>query len=177
MNRLSVLLAAAAMTAAGIASSAQAASKQDPAEIAAILNLLGRYTYALDTANADAYAAVYTEDGSFKAGNTVEAGRDNLRQYVVDLRKRWELPDDGKVHWGRTRHVFTNFHVEIDGNTAHGGTYWQTYIADPETNSWRVLATGTSVETFAKVNGEWLIKTREVTGDPRPAPAAEAKPE
>ena len=90
MNRLSILLAAAAMTAAGIASSAHAASKQNPAEIAAILNLMGRYTYALDTANADAYAAVYTEDGSFKAGNTVEAGRDHLRQYVLDLRKRWK---------------------------------------------------------------------------------------
>lgn len=170
MNRLSVLLAAGCMgaIAAGTATSAYAWTNQQSADAMEILNLLGRYTYALDTANPDAYAGVYTQDGSFKAGKMVEAGRDHLRQYVVDLRKRWGLPDDGKVHWGRTRHLFSNFHVEVDGDTAKGGTYWQTLIADPKSGSWKVLATGTSMETYAKVNGSWYIKTREVMGDPKP---------
>jgi hypothetical protein len=144
-------------------------TNQNSADAMAIQNLLGRYMHALDTANADAYAMVFAPDGEMGAGNMAEKGRDNLKKYVEDLRKSWGLPNDGKEHWGRTRHIFYNLHIdEIDGKHASGGTYWQTLIGDAESGTWKVLATGVSNETYSKIDGEWYIQTRTVAGDPKP---------
>lgn len=145
-------------------------TEQDSIDRSAIENLLGRYMHALDTANAEAYAQVFAPDGQMGTGNMAEKGREHLAQYVVDLRERWGLPNDGEEHWGRTRHIFYNLHLDIDGDTASGGTYWQTLTPNEDTNSWTVLATGTSRETYSKIDGEWYIQTREVIGDPRPNP-------
>lgn len=158
------------------AASWPAAAEWSAAEVrdrAMIEDTMARYMYALDTADADAYAAVYAEDGEFVAGDFTEKGRDALRQYVVELRERWGLPE-GR-HWGRTRHIFYNFTVDVDGDTAQGQSYWQTLVPDPEGGPWRILATGVSEDSFVKVDGEWLIQRRVVIGDPRSEPAAAAE--
>jgi|GEM_PF-905578 len=151
-------------------------TNQNSADAMAIQNLLGRYMHALDTANPDAYAMVFAPDGEMGTGNMAEKGRDHLKQYVVDLRQRWGLPNDGQEHWGRTRHIFYNLHIdEIDDTHASGGTYWQTLVPNAETGAWTVLATGTSKETYTKIDGEWYIQTRQVTGDPKPEAMAAAE--
>jgi hypothetical protein len=168
--------AAALALAVTIASATPAMAEwttQNSADVAAINNLLGRYMHALDTANPEAYSMVFAPDGEMGTGNMAEKGRDHLKKYVVDLRKQWALPNDGKEHWGRTRHIFYNLHIdEIDDTHAAGGTYWQTLIGDAQTGTWRPLATGTSKETYTKIDGEWYIQTRQVTGDPKPVATA-----
>lgn len=47
-----------------------------------------QYVRALDTENAEAYAAVYTPDGQFGAGANAVKGRDALKKLVRDLRQR-----------------------------------------------------------------------------------------
>lgn len=174
MKKLTMILAGAVALGAALSTPAMAKwTAQDSADRSAIENLLGRYMYALDTADADAYAATFAEDATMGAGDMAEHGREHIRQYVVDLRARWGLPNDGETHWGRTRHVFYNFRVEIDGDTAKGGTYWETFTPNQETGVWSILATGTSAETFSKIDGEWYIQTRAVSGNPRVEPAAE----
>src|SRR5690606_5568871 len=77
---VSFALAVAAAGLSGAALAQDSVRAQDRAEIEA---LMWRYARALDTFDADAYAAVYTEDGEFKAGGTATKGRDALRQMVA----------------------------------------------------------------------------------------------
>ena len=54
----------------------------------AIHGLMWRYARALDTANADAYAAVYTEDGQFGTGDGATKGREALRNMIAGFATR-----------------------------------------------------------------------------------------
>src|ERR1700675_2155453 len=53
-----------------------------------IEKLMWQYVRALDTENADAYAAVYTPDGQFGSGANAVKGRDALKKMINDLRQR-----------------------------------------------------------------------------------------
>src|SRR5262250_2098785 len=53
-----------------------------------IEKLMWQYTRALDTENADAYAAAYTTDGQFGSGANAIKGRDALKKMILDLRQR-----------------------------------------------------------------------------------------
>src|SRR5205085_4011192 len=55
---------------------------------AQIEDLMWRYTRALDSNDADAYAATYTADGQFGAGANPTKGHDALRKMIADLRQR-----------------------------------------------------------------------------------------
>ena len=55
---------------------------------AQIEKLMWRYVRALDTENADAYAAVYTPDGQFGSGANAVKGREALKKMIHDLRQR-----------------------------------------------------------------------------------------
>ena len=72
-------------TSAALADDAAALSEaQDRAAIEA---LMWRYVRALDSMDADGYAAVFTEDGTFGSGNTQRKGRADLKAMVADLKK------------------------------------------------------------------------------------------
>ena len=45
--------------------------------------LMWRYARALDTGDAEAYAAVYTVDGQFGSGANATKGRDALKQMIA----------------------------------------------------------------------------------------------
>ena len=68
---------------------------------AEIEDLMWRYTRALDSTDAGAYAAVYTPDGQFSAGSAnATKGHDALRKMVADLRATRVANDaKGKVLW------------------------------------------------------------------------------
>jgi hypothetical protein len=61
---------------------ALAAEAQDRAQIE---KLMWQYVRALDTENADAYAAVYTPDGQFGSGATAVKGREALKKMISEL--------------------------------------------------------------------------------------------
>jgi hypothetical protein len=49
----------------------------------AIDEVMWRYARALDTGNAEAYAALYTPDGQFSAGGNATKGRDALKAMIA----------------------------------------------------------------------------------------------
>ena len=55
---------------------------QEVRDRAAIEALMWRYVRALDTLDADAYAAVFTPDGKFGSGQNAEQGRAELKAMV-----------------------------------------------------------------------------------------------
>ena len=130
-----------------------------------IEDLMWRYARALDTHDADAYAAVYTSDGEFRAGANPTRGRDALRKMVLDLRQRAaEAKAKGEVR-PAMYHMTANHRVTFfDKDRARIDAYWITAFGAAGANvPLRIAAVGRSVDELVRVNGQWLIKARSVT--------------
>ena len=132
---------------------------RDRAEIDA---LMWRYVRALDTLNADAYAANYTPDGRF--GNT--KGHEALKKMITDLvQQRTAAAAKGEPPRPAMYHVITNPYVEfVDPDHAVYRSYWMTVFGAAGQNMPpRVAAAGRGLDRLVRVNGKWLIQSREVT--------------
>ncbi len=129
-----------------------------------IEELLWRYARTLDTADADGYAAVFTEDGYFDAGAIRLEGREALHKFVADLKaSRAQRAANGEPPGG-TLHMTANHHIEFTGpDSATIHSYWVTMFppAGAE-NPARVGAVGRAEDQLVRVDGQWLIKARNV---------------
>jgi 3-phenylpropionate/cinnamic acid dioxygenase small subunit len=129
-----------------------------------IEDLMWRYTRALDANDGDAYAGVYTPDGQFGTGANATKGRDALRKMVADLRQR---NADAQAK-GEPRpplyHATANHRISFPGrDQARVEAYYITASgAAGQTTPPRVVAVGRSVDDLVRVNGQWLIKSRNV---------------
>ena len=132
---------------------------------AAIEKLMWQYVRALDTENADAYAAVYTPDGQFGSGANAVKGRDALKKMIDGFRQR-NAENEAKT--GKKPpamyHVLTNSYVEfVDKDHARMQAYWMTVFAgEGEKTPPRVAAAGREIDELVRVNGQWLIQLRDV---------------
>jgi len=130
----------------------------------AIHELMWRYARALDTFNADAYAAVFTKDGQFGSGNTATKGEQALKDMVKGVKDG----RDRRAANGETvppmYHMTADSWIEfIDDNNARHHSYWMTVFgaAGPGTTP-NVAAAGRGVDDLVKVDGKWLISVRNV---------------
>ena len=129
-----------------------------------IEKLMWQYTRALDTENADAYAAAYTPDGQFGSGPNVIKGHDALKKMITDLRQRAADAEAKGEKRPPMYHMSANSYLEfVDKDHAHLEGYWMTVFAQAGPNvPVRVAAAGREVDDLVRVNGQWLIKTRDV---------------
>lgn len=128
-----------------------------------------RYSRAIDTWNADAYVSVFTEDGSF--GNV--KGREALRKMVSAFTApRPSAEGSPPAAAGAAppkppvlHHMEGNQHIEfVDKDNAMVHYYWITVSgAGPQPPVPVVLAVGNGLDHVVRVNGKWLIKSREVS--------------
>jgi len=134
---------------------------QDRAEIEA---LMWKYTRSLDGFDPDGYASVYTADGQFGTGANATKGQDALRKMVADLKQRRTENEAKGQKQPPMYHMTMNEHLEfIDKDHARLNAYWQTVFGSPGNNEpVRVAAAGRSIDELVRVNGKWLIKTRNV---------------
>lgn len=153
MKRIAISSVLAAFT-AGLMSGTAAADEVRSADRAAIQALMWRYVRALDTFNGEAYASAFTEDGSF--GET--KGRDALKRMVENLGGNRAADAPPMLH------MIVNSDIEfIDENTARFHSYWMTVFgATGQGTTPRVAAAGRGVDELVRVDGEWLIKSRNV---------------
>jgi len=130
-----------------------------------IEKLMWQYVRALDTENADAYAAAFTADGQFGSGAKAIKGHEALKKMIADLRQRTA---DAEAKSGEKRppmyHVIANTYLEfVDKDHAHMEAYWMTVFAQAGPNvPVRVAAAGREVDELVRVSGQWLIKARDV---------------
>ena len=139
---------------------------QDRAQIE---SLMWRYVRALDTYNADAYAAVFTPDGQFGTGANATSGREALAKMVTGLKTRAaenEAKSGAKAP--PMYHVITNSYIEfIDKDHARLQAYWMTVFGAVGQNvPARVAAAGREIDELVRLNGHWLIKLRDVAPKP-----------
>jgi uncharacterized protein (TIGR02246 family) len=141
-----------------------AAVLREAQDRAAIEALMWRYVRALDSMDAAGYAAVFTEDGTFGSGNTQRKGRADLTAMVADLKKGRDERAAAGTPSAPMYHVIANHQITFTGpNEARYDSYWMTVFGanGPETPS-RVAAAGRGVDQLVRVNGQWLIKNRNV---------------
>jgi uncharacterized protein (TIGR02246 family) len=141
------------------------ASEREVHDRAQIEKLMWQYVRALDTENADSYAAVFTPDGQFGSGANAVKGREGLKKMINDFRLR---AAENEAKSGEKRpamyHVIANSYLEfLDKDHARLEAYWMTVFAagGPKTPA-RVAAAGREVDELVRLNGQWLIKTRDV---------------
>jgi uncharacterized protein (TIGR02246 family) len=126
----------------------------------AINELMWRYARALDTGDADAYAACYTVDGQFGVGDGATKGREALRAMIAGLAGGPAGAAPQLYHMNAD--VWIEF---IDDTHARHHTYWMTMRAAAGDTPAGVAAVGVGVDELVKVDGEWLIQVRNVNAD------------
>jgi uncharacterized protein (TIGR02246 family) len=149
-----------ALTALGLGSVAYADDAdvlREAKDRAEIEQLMWRYTRALDTGNAEAYAATYTADGQFGTGANATKGREALKAMVGG---------GGQAAEGarpQLFHMTANHYVEfIDKDHARVHAYYLTTSPVEGETANRVLAMGRSVDTLMRTAEGWRIQIRDV---------------
>ena len=147
-----------------LAATAKNDMQREAQDRAQIEKLMWQYTRALDTENADAYAATYTPDGQFLSGATAVKGHDALKKMIADFRQRTADAEAKGQKRPPMYHMTANSYLEfIDKDHARLEAYWQTVFAQAGPNvPVRVAAAGRDVDELVRVNGQWLIKMRDV---------------
>jgi 3-phenylpropionate/cinnamic acid dioxygenase small subunit len=148
------------------ATAAEERSAADQARDRAVIEaLMWRYIRALDTADADAYAAAFTADGTFTAGQNTERGAAELKKMINDFKaRRAEQQTKGAAPTPALYHVVANHTITfVDRDHARYDAYWMTMAASagPETPA-RVAGVGRSVDMLVRQHGQWLIQSRDV---------------
>jgi len=127
---------------------------------AAIQNLVVKYTLALDTLDADMYAAVFAEDAEFTFGGRTYKGRAEIRKIVTDLKERRAATQTADAP--KSYHALSNTYIElVNDHEARHRSYWQT-ITGPSSGPFTVGGMGRYEDTLVKRNGEWLIQKRQI---------------
>jgi hypothetical protein len=159
-RRLFAAAAAALLFVATPAGAADADLLREAQDRAAITELMWNYVRAIDTWNEDAYALVFTPDGSFGAAK----GRDALRKMVTDMKKSRAAREAKDAKPTTMHHIMSNQHIEfIDRDRARVHYYWMTvFAAQPQPQPPQVAAAGRGVDEVVRVDGKWLIKSRNV---------------
>ena len=139
---------------------------REAADRAAIEQLMWDYVEAIDGWNPDAYAAAFTEDGEFLGTK----GHDALRQMVIDLKKSQDERRASGATIGNMHHVMSNMNVEfVTPDHARVYYYHMTVFGNGRNPPPNVASVGRGVDDVVRVDGKWLIKTRNVAYQ-HPAP-------
>jgi len=168
MTKMGLVACATVVFVAVLVSAAAAGEKdvlrtaQDRVEIE---QLLWRYVRALDSGNAEAYAATFTPDGQFGRDANATKGREALKKMITDMRRsNAESEAKGAPKRPPMYHVIANSNIEfVDKDHARFEAYWMTVFAGAGENTpARVAAAGREIDELVRVNGQWLIKLRDV---------------
>jgi ketosteroid isomerase-like protein len=146
----------------------------------AIEQLWAKYAQALDTADAELYASLFTPDAYIEVDGKPYKGHDAIVAMVRNIRQKLGIDhvttDSHGRPWGPIRHLLSNLSVDLKGDHATSESYWTEIITNGKNaqgvgNPPSVLKMGRYEDELVKKNGKWLYNRRIITGDlqmPRP---------
>jgi ketosteroid isomerase-like protein len=123
-------------------------SSQDYQELQ---QLYARYNVAIDSGDAEGYAATFTPDGVFNNFS----GHDALVGFVKTWRER--LNGANRRHWN------TNLLISGDGKTATGSVYLM--LLDVSTKPVSIAAVATYTDSLVKTADGWRFSKRTTHSD------------
>ena len=130
---------------------------------AAILDLQGRYLFALDFQDAKAYASTFSEDGIINWARGEIKGRKAIYEFMSSgVYDPTSTAEEGE--WlAASRHFVTNQVIKVEGNTAKALTYW--FQATNNTADRRTMVLGLFghyEDELVKIDGQWYFKKRTI---------------
>lgn len=135
----------------------------DAEDRAAIINLMGRYSFALDFRDAETYASTFTEDGVLVWAQGETRGRKALYDMIASgVYNPTREAEEGK--WpAASRHFILNQVIEVEGNAAKACAYWFQATNSPADRRTMVLGLfGHYEDELVKRDGKWYFKKREI---------------
>jgi uncharacterized protein (TIGR02246 family) len=129
-----------------------------------IEKLMWDYARALDTGNAEAYAATFTEDGQFGRGANAVKGREALKKMMGGFRESRLGAQAKSPQKPSMYHMTANHHIEFT-NKDHAvfQGYWLAFVAASGQNTQpSIVGVGREVNELVRVNGKWLIQVRDI---------------
>lgn len=154
------LTRATAIVALAVAGSAAHAADLTTQDYIDIEQLYATYNHAIDSGDAEAWAATFTPDGTF---NTRFTGKEGLMGFI----KLWRE----KMNGANRRHWNSNLRITPSAEGANGTVMLM--LLDVGTKPPSIASTGMYTDVLVKTPTGWRFKTRQVKGD---APPAAAKP-
>jgi hypothetical protein len=128
-----------------------AVSLQDRLEL---LEIEAQFDWFIDTGNIEGWVGRFAEDGVFEASYGTARGRDELRRFMEKLESGFSK---GK------RHVSANHVIEGDDREARVSGYLVVFEREQAPH---VVATGTYVNTYRRIDGAWKVAHRKLDIDP-----------
>jgi hypothetical protein len=148
MKKIIFSALAAGILFAGACLASSGLSAQDYAEIQ---QLYARYNIAIDSGDAEGWAATFTPDGMF---NTF-SGHDALVGFVKTWREK--LGGATRRHWN------TNLRITGNGKEASGFVYLM--LVDVGTKPPSIVGTATYTDSLIKTKDGWRFTKRTTKGD------------
>jgi len=130
---------------------------------AAIMDLQGRYLFAMDFQDAETYASTFAEDGALNWARGEIKGRKALYDFMASGTYN-PTRDAAKGKWAAaSRHFITNQVIKIEGNTARARTYWFQATNNTADRKTMVLGLfGHYEDELVKIAGKWYFKKRTI---------------
>lgn len=154
MKTLSRMIATGVLLGAAAFAQAAELSTQDYIDIE---QLYAQYNHAIDSGDAEAWAATFTPDGQFMRFT----GADALKGFI----KQWRENMNG----ANRRHWNSNLRIEPTADGANGTVLLM--LLDVGAKPASILSTGMYKDTLVKTPQGWRFKSRNIQSD---APAAAA---
>ncbi len=134
------------------------AAVQELLDRQAILDCLNRYARGLDRKDIEMLQSAYHPDATDHHG-----GFGDYTPAPVAIVEDWLIRDADRAF---SQHLLVNTSLDIDGNEAHGETYFQVIVgltpeaAEASGRPPLTVGAGRYVDRFERRNGEWRIARR-----------------
>jgi uncharacterized protein (TIGR02246 family) len=126
-----------------------------PIDRVEIQDLVARYNKAIDTGDADAWAATFTKDGEFHGIVGDFTGTEELAAFVRAYASEEQFAD-----FASAQHWVTN--MVVDGDSEHAEMFAHLMMVAPQADGGRIILVGHYEDTLRKVDGQWLFAERVV---------------
>ena len=129
----------------------------------AIQDLYARSNIWADTGGGDAYAGLYSEDGTFSSDHQMR-GRSEIAAVCVAHHAENEASNLACIqHW------INNLVVDGDADRATGVAFIMRVARTKDTGEFKIIGQGTYHDDLVKQDGRWYFKSRKVYRDMPPS--------
>ena len=157
------LVAMLALMAVNCAFGQQAETPMQLVDRAAILEVMHKYVWSVDSLDADGYVSVFTKDAEIDSNGTVMKGHDAIRKVVTGQIERQAANRAAGKPAGALYHVISNERIALKSATqAVYQSYWQTMRKGTD-GRYTTGGFGRSEDLLVKSDGRWLIQSRKLT--------------